>query len=564
MSRADCQVISRPYSVIFTFHLFTCLLIDMSLKKKIALSFFISSFIIAILTATEYINFIDIRKEIRSLEIADTMRGQSLQLRRHEKNFFLYPSKAVEESDAVYRDLDEMDTILGNSLRSSMAGGLLHLLQLKDRLADYRRRFNKIESSIAALSDRIGDAGKESEKYRTICPLIQITFRENPLQAAEFLQRMSSRDPGRSLIEGLTALDAEIQGLRKNGEDILVYAQEMDRDARGNVEHVISLSQVAILIVFPIFFISGIGTLFFISRNIASRLKLLARGVEKTGQGQFSIVAAPPNSKWGSDEVGVLIKEFNTMETQLAQREEELIRKNEELLQSRKLAAIGTLASGVAHELANPLNNIYISAQILEKEAKQSCSPLIIETMHDIIGQTFRVKRIVGDLLEFARGKDLRYQEVDLTEIVMGAYKMAGTAANSKDVDFILDALPEDGAVIQADREQMERVFINLFANALDAMKGLPRQTLKTIITRTGEKVIIVVSDTGRGIQAEIIDKIFEPFYSTKDTGTGLGLAIVFNIIKKHGGEIHVESTRGKGADFLIKLPVKRDTNDEL
>ncbi|MBF0558123.1 MAG: GHKL domain-containing protein [Nitrospirae bacterium] len=536
----------------------------MSLQKKIALSFFISSFIIALLTAIEYINFIDIRKEIRNLEIADTMRSQSLQLRRHEKNFFLYPSKAAEDAGAVYRDVDEMNAILGNYISAGRAGGLLHLLQLRDSLREYRQRFNKIETSVAALSEQFGDAVKSRSQYRSIDPLIQLTFREHPLQAAEFLESASQRTPV-ELIEGLNALDSEIRNLRKNGEDIMGYTTEMDRYARGNVEHVISISQIAILVVFPLFFISGIGTLFFISRNMASRLKLLAACVERTGKGHFAAVDFPENSKWGDDEVGVLIKEFNVMETQLAQREEELRRKNEELLQSRKLAAIGTLASGVAHELANPLNNIYISAQILEKEASHSCSPIVLETMHDIIGQTIRVKRIVGDLLEFARGKDLRVREVDLREVIMGAYKLVSTGGGSGDMDFTLDVGP-GVTVIEADPEQLERVFINLFANAADAMQSAAQRSMRTRISREGDKIIITVSDSGSGIPADNIDKIFEPFYSTKDKGTGLGLAIVFNIIKKHDGEIRVESAKGKGTTFFITLPVtlRGNTDDEL
>ena len=523
----------------------------MSLKRKIALSFFISSFIIALLIATEYINFIDMRKEIRNLETADTIRGQSLQLRRHEKNFFLYPEMADQEAVAVYRYIDDMDIILGNSIA---AGGST---QLRRRLAEYRQRFKKIELSIITLSDQLGESRNRYPRFRNFYPLIQLTFREHPLQAAEFLERVFLWPPDRRLLEGLRALDAEIQDLRKNGEDILGYANEQDRDARGNVDRVIRISQTAILAIFPLFFISGIGTLFLISTNVANRLKLLTGRVEKAGKGQFSPVALTPNSRWGDDEVETLIKGFSTMEAQLAQREDEIRRKNEELLQSKKLAAIGTLASGVAHELNNPLNNIYISAQILEKEAEHSSCPIIIETVHDITGQTKRVKRIVGDLLEFARGKDLSLRDVDLKEIIMGAYKMVSTAADTAHLNFTLDSASES-LLIYADPEQIERVFINLFTNAVDAMKGLPLQMLKTKIAEEGGVVSIIVSDTGRGMPANTLDKIFEPFYSTKDKGTGLGLALVFNIIKRHDGEISVESEEGKGTTFFITLPLKR------
>jgi two-component system NtrC family sensor kinase len=526
----------------------------MSLKKKIALSFFISSFIIALLAMTEYISFLDIRKEIRNLEIADSMRSKSLQLRRHEKNFFLYPKRAADEVAEVYRYLEEMESLTADKVTADSTG---RLVMFRGMLDEYRQRFDRIELAINSLSNQFGDAIRRIFKSDGAYELFRLTFREHPLPAAEFLEKTSSKSLDRRLIDGLKTMDAEIQALRRNGENILDFAKEMDRQARGRVDRVISFSQIAILIVFPIFFISGIGTLFLISRNVVSRLKLLTDSAERTGKGQFSAVAALPNLRWGNDEVGILMKEFNVMETQLAEREEELKRKSEELLQSRKLAAIGTLASGVAHELNNPLNNIYISAQVLEKEAKQSCSPMVIGALHDILGQTVRVKNIVGDLLEFARGKDLRLGEVDLREIIMGAYKMVSTAVHVPDMTFSLDASSPD-AFVEGDSEQLERVFINLFSNAMDAMRGLPRQELKIKIARDGRNAIIMVSDTGRGIPGTDLDKVFEPFYSTKDKGTGLGLAIVFNIVKKHGGEMRVESAEGSGTTFVITLPLIR------
>ncbi len=286
-----------------------------------------------------------------------------------------------------------------------------------------------------------------------------------------------------------------------------------------------------------------------------NRLRLLINIVGKTGKGDYSHI--PVSSQ--KDEVGVLIREFNDMENELSQREEELDRKNKELLQSRKLAAIGTLASGVAHELNNPLNNIYISAQVLMKEAGDSCSLTARETVNDILGQTLRVKRIVGDLLEFARGREPQMREIELNELVMGAYKLVSTTANTEMINFVIHKDSEE-IKIPADSEQMERVFINLFANAIDAMSGKGDLTVK--MARDKEFIRIKISDTGKGMPSDAVEKIFEPFYTTKDRGTGLGLAIVFNIIKKHNGEIRVESEEGRGTTFIITLPARKQGND--
>jgi len=520
----------------------------MSIKKKIALGFFLSALIIAILAVSQYLDFIEIKKEIRFLEITDTIRSKSLQLRRHEKNFFLYPLKAAEELQAIHTYLDEIDAILRDSRKADRNGTLSHL---EEHMREYRQLFNEIESSITSLSNQFMGIRNSNPAYRRFSPLIELTLREHPVETAIFLKEAYYLPDGHPLITGLRKAGTEINALRKSGEDILVHSKELDKIAREKAERTIHLSQIAILIFFPLFFVTGIVTLFFISRNVVNRLNLLINVVEKTGKGDYEHIPVPLQT----DEVGVLIQKFNNMEDQLSLREAELNSTNKELLQSKKLAAIGTLASGVAHELNNPLNNIYISAQVLEKEVSDSCSPMVIETLNDILSQTVRVKRIVGDLLDFARGREPVFKEVELKELIMGAYKFVSTAINTEGINLSMDTGP-DILILFADPEQLERVFINIFINAIDAMSGAGDLSVNAL--KNGETINVKISDTGKGIPAEAIDKVFEPFYTTKDKGTGLGLAIVFNIIKKHGGDIVAESKEGKGTTFTITLPVKK------
>ncbi len=225
-------------------------------------------------------------------------------------------------------------------------------------------------------------------------------------------------------------------------------------------------------------------------------------------------------------------------------------------MQTKKLAAIGTLAAGVAHELNNPLNNIYLSAQVLAKEGGEHCSTEIKESVSDILGQTERVKRIVGELLEFARGRDPQFKDVDLVGLITDSYRHLGSTRDLGNIRFSFDPDPLQ-IVVSADGGQMEQVFGNLFANAVDAMQG--RGDISVSLKKADEAVIVRIADTGRGIPRESLDKIFEPFFTTKDKGTGLGLAIVYNIIKKHGGDIAAESEPGKGTRFVIVLPVQQD-----
>jgi two-component system, NtrC family, sensor kinase len=518
----------------------------MSLKKKIIISFIISVSIITILAVFEYSNFIEIRKEIRHIEITDIIRSTSLQLRRHEKNYFLNYSKAKEESVAVRQYLYALNSIINDSFSTDEA--LFH--NLRAHIKAYEYRFTSIESSAKDLSKDFAEIKASHPKSYIFFPMIEAILIEHPLQGSEFLERLFSLPPDSKLIVGLKALDVQINTLRKNGEDILVVSEELDRVAREHVEKTIQLSQLAIFIFFPLFFITGIGTILFFNRDVVKRLKALIEIVEKTGKGSFSKISFTPGNWRSNDEVGTLIQKFNTMEEQLAQREEELGRKNKELFQSRKLAAIGTLASGVAHELNNPLNNIYISTQVLVRKVGDGSPADIKEVVADIRSQTLRVKSIVGDLLEFARGKEPQLKEVNLYNLIQKAYELTGNTVSTEKIRFTLDS--DTGVIVYADTEQMERVFINLFTNAVDAMTGEGDLTVRVV--QEDNSVTIKVSDSGKGMSGEALEKIFEPFYTTKDKGTGLGLAIVFNIINKHNGKISIQSDEGKGTTFTITL----------
>ena len=520
----------------------------MSLKKKITLSFLISVCIIALLAAFEYLNFLEIKKEIRILEFTDTVASKSLQIRRHEKNYFLNYAKAKEESQAVHRYLNELNYIISDG---SFADNTL-LTGLKGHIREYQQRFNGIEFISKDLStefDRMKAAHAETRGY---LPLIESILIEHPLQGAELLEKLFLLRPNDKLIAGLKELDTQINALRKNGENILAISKELDRNAREHVDKTIRISQLAIFIFFPLFVITGIGTILFFNRDVVNRLKALIDVIEKTGKGSFSKVVLTHRAWSSRDEVETLIQKFNEMEEQLAQREAELEKKNKELLQSKKLAAIGTLASGVAHELNNPLNNIYLSIQVLAREIGEVCPANIREVVTDIRSQTLRVKGIVGDLLEFARGRKPQMKEIDLCDLIRGAYKLVGNSTSVENVKFVLDTRSEH-LIVHADPEQMERVFINLFTNAVDAMSR--EGNLTVTINEEGEELMINVSDTGKGMPIETLEKIFEPFYTTKDKGTGLGLAIVFKIINKHSGRITVQSEEGKGTTFTISLP---------
>ncbi len=513
----------------------------MSLKKKIVLSFLVSAGIIALLSTFLYLNFIEIKKETLFLEMTDTIRSKSLQLRRHEKNYFLYaPEHATDESKAIYGYLTELDDLL-NSTKTPAAD---RMSSMRDVVHEYRGQFTRIEALVGVISGESNGLKKSSPAYRRVSRLIEANFLDKPLEDVTYLIETFSLPPDHTLIMKLKEINIEIIALRKTGEGILAASKELDRDARVKVDGFIRQSRIAILIFFPFFLVVGFGTMLFIVGNVVRRLHLLTSLIEKTGAGNF-VHESEPVPEWGTDEVGQLIVKFNAMEDQLSQREKEL-------LQSKKLAAIGTLASGVAHELNNPLNNIYTTAQRLLKKSGEDSPDYVKRGLSDIFGQTMRVKSIVGDLLEFARGREPHLMPAELRGLITSAYRHLENTRDLKEITLSISMTPEE-IVLYTDTEQLEQVLINLFSNAVDAMSGKGR--LSVTANEEDNMITIRISDTGSGMLSETLDKIYEPFFTTKDKGTGLGLAIVFNIIQKHHGEIQVESEEGKGTAFIIALP---------
>jgi two-component system, NtrC family, sensor kinase len=515
----------------------------MSLERKIIASFLISAGLVAALALAGGLTFVEIRREIIALELSDTLRSKTLLLRRHEKNYFLY-GEAKERAE-VYRQLDELyGTLRIEAPRARSAA----LGDLARNVREYRERFGRIERLAAQLRVRLAGAEAVDRHVRSFLPLVEAVLLERPLVNAEVLGPLLPPAARAAVVADLTALDGEISGLRRNGEETLLIAQDLDAAARAKVERALARSQTAALVLVPLSMLVGVGFLVAISHSVVRRLKLLTAVIERTGQGEFSADLLAEDE--ASDEVGVLVRAVNQMERGLAGRDLEIAAKNEELLQGRKLAAIGTLASGVAHELNNPLNNISLAAQILARSLPAGGgAPIVRETLDDILSQTQRVKRIVGDLLEFAREKGPELRRVDLVGIIREAAARAIPPGSA--VDFRLAGEPE--AAILADEHLVTQVFVNLIANAVDAIGGSGEVTVT--VGRRGGMVQAAVADTGRGIPADELPKVFDPFFTTKEQGTGLGLAIVYNAVRKHGGSVDVRSEPERGTTFTVTLP---------
>lgn len=514
----------------------------MSLQKKIILGFLISSVLIAVLSIYSYVNFIEVRKEIRYLELSDTLRSRTLLLRRHEKNFLLY--RDAKELESVHGYINEIRGIINKNSRTD--GG--PLADLHAKIEEYEGHFTRIENLAQNFLSAIHKLEEKRAGYAIFFPLIESTFLESPAVNAKQIKTLFKLAGESPILINLGELDAEITSLRKTGEEILILSQDLDTVTREKVDRTIRISQSTLLILLPLFLIVGFAALFVISRSVVNQLRDLARAFEKTGKGDFSVLPTPSKR----DEVGMLIEAFNAMENDLIDRDREITRKNEELHQNRKLASIGTLASGVAHELNNPLNNIYLAAQILIREIQEQQMPgIVTETVNDIFSQTLRAKRIVGDLLEFSRDKQPLFQQILVTPLVREILKNLSASGEMTAITASVNA--EEEIAVKADRHLMEQLFINLFTNAVQAMGG--KGSLAVSLSRHDGVVNIEIADSGPGIPEKDLARVFDPFFSTKEKGTGLGLAIVYNIVRKHYGKISVKSTQGKGTTFSIQLP---------
>jgi two-component system NtrC family sensor kinase len=300
-------------------------------------------------------------------------------------------------------------------------------------------------------------------------------------------------------------------------------------------------------------------TAHFLTNGILRPIKGLVSVSKQIGKGNLK-ARVECNSR---DEIGELSETFNSMISSLEERDERLREYAEqEIMKAERLATIGRLAAGVAHEINNPisatLTYVRLLSRRLEKEqfahSKREDIERYLTTMEDEIT---RCGTIVSNLLDFAREKELDFRPTDLERVIgqsLALLRDLLTGQNAEISEEIISPLPE----VIADPGQLQQVFMNIMLNAVQSMED--GGELKIRAEKEGENSVkIEFVDTGCGISESNLERIFEPFFSTKEDnkGLGLGLSIVQKIVKKHRGQIDVRSTIGKGTCVTVRLPVK-------
>ncbi|MCM0082988.1 cache domain-containing protein [Geomonas sp. Red32] len=330
----------------------------------------------------------------------------------------------------------------------------------------------------------------------------------------------------------------------------------------------------------------ALGTLlgFLVSSFIAERLsrpiKQLENFARRVAVGERDLTVPVQTA----DEVGDLAAEFNAMSAALSQREAEiqtlnrnleqkvkertaeleeksgqLLAAHEELARAEKLADLGVVAAGVAHEMNNPLAIIRGNTELLDMYIPEDGEGR--EEVEVIVSQVDRMAKIVSNLLVFARQRPMRLEEVAIPRLLDDIVEQA---AHQVDLGRIRveRAYAEDLPALAGDPDKLRQVFNNLIVNAVQAMPEGGVLTLTAIATPDGESCEVMVGDTGKGIKPEHLDKLFTPFFTTKEQGTGLGLSVSYGIVKDHKGTIKPQSVLGQGTVFRVILPARGGTGE--
>lgn len=283
---------------------------------------------------------------------------------------------------------------------------------------------------------------------------------------------------------------------------------------------------------------------FLVGWKIVRPLGWVTRESEYIAQG----VSNGPISHFGdpNNEIYRLIAALNRMKNALERRQELLV-------QSHKNTALGTLTSGIAHEINNPINNIVLTLETLFEDNQTIPPEERLQLYQEALDQADRAGDLVNNLLDFSRVNPSRVEEINIEELINKTIRLFNNEFKMHRIK-ISKELPGSFPTLYLDRSGLRQVLVNLLLNGVQAMPGGGQ--LKIILNRVKNEVRIDIADTGMGIPSENLSLIFNPFFTTKKDGAGLGLSISRDFLRKHGGRIEVQSTEGQGSTFSVTIPI--------
>jgi signal transduction histidine kinase len=494
----------------------------MKIREKLFLGFGLYLFFAVVFGILAYKDLNTISTHLLHLETADDITNTLLEVRRYEKNYLLYG------------DADSLEEI-GK-----------YLAVLKDSIAKIRdeaarnigeEHVAKMMRWIAEYEDRIGNLGKvRSEQER--------------------LRRGGRGGAGERLLALQREEKAKVEQLRAVAREIQVYVAENAQSERSDIARILKVSTILLVITVGLIVVLGSVINSKLARSIVTPIRNLERITKKITRGDFS----ESIEVTGHDEISSLAESFNQMEDKLDHAMnalEDIIKqlqeKQSQLVEAEKLAGIGKLAAGIAHEINNPLTSVLTFSNLMLEQ----CPPddPRYDKLKLMARETDRARTIVRQLLNFGRESVIKPVKININQPVTEIAESLVAQEAFKGIELSLklaDNLPE----VYADPAQVGQVVLNILLNAIHAIT--PPGTIDVSTRLADKSVEVIFTDSGKGIPDEHMHKIFDPFFSTKAAtkGTGLGLAVSYGIIKKHGGEIVVESAVGKGTTFIVRMPI--------
>lgn len=447
---------------------------------------------IAFLTILYYRNIFALEKNLITVESYDDLLSDVLELRRYEKNFIYTGDVKSLRQNALY---------------------LTRVERLTDKLAD----------SIVHLIGRPGFEAFQKVLYRY----------KSTMQ--------SYGDPSK-----VQSVQIDQNDIRDEGKELVGFAQKMIRLNRQRIQKNLA-NTLGIPLAFVGIFIGVVIVLFqFVNRGILKPLAVVQSATQQVAKGSFEPILSDKTK--GRDEISALIEAFNKMADEIRSGQEQL-------LQSRKMASIGTLTSGIAHELNNPLNNISLTAESLQMTWGETADAESREMIQDILNQADRASQVVKNLLEFSRTERPFLTDLDFRDVIEGAIRLIKNQLVVSGVELETQMVDKP-LTIRGRRQDLQQALINILLNSIQAMSDGGHIRIR--VTREGDKYIRAdLEDTGCGIKPADLEHIFDPFFTTKAVGqgTGLGLSLTYGIIRTHRGYIEVKSEVGRGTVFSVYLP---------
>jgi len=557
----------------------------MKIRHKLLCAFGVFTLLVVVGGAFSFREIETITRRLALVEAADDMSNAALEVRRHEKNFLLYKDEADLRELQTQLDVlqDDMERLFREIIKEV---GVDSYTRLQGVLSDYHRnvaliveRFQAIEKQEHAVEIRgrgieVGLKGERLKDFLALRSLekhVRInrdgeTFAafDRTFEALGFAEQ-SAVARYRDLVQELSRLyrnEASLtEFMRLRGREIHTFAVDFSGKERKEIERILQLTRSSLVVVMLLIFVFGTVVSIKLATSIATPLANLERITRKIASGDFS-ENIPVK---GTDEIASLEATFNQMADRLKETFsslelaiKNLHEKQEQLVEAEKLASIGTLAAGVAHEINNPLAVINEKAgliqDILGPAESFTGKERVLSLLEGVGHSVSRCSTITHRLLGFARRMDVVPQALDLDETLREVLEFLDSEILFKSIK--VERTSNAPFPIVSDREQLQQVFLNIIKNAVDAASRGGHIWVSTAPIEN-RAVLVNIRDDGPGIPKDRLKRIFEPFFTTKDRtkGTGLGLSVSYGIMRKLGGTIRVESEVGVGTTFAVEVP---------